>query len=587
MIDLNELSDCDGSAVGTDLPSLQHHAGFTIPGELRLGEFELQEELGRGGMGVVFKAQHLKTGAIFALKVLSPLNSRDGTLIERFRREAEAASRLNHGSFVRVDSFGREKGYYYYVMEYIAGRDLAEVVRCLRRAAALGRNRLHELSEILPFLLPTGDCPSTGNQRFFHWVACLGKQVADALEYAHKNGVIHRDIKPSNLILDPDGRIRITDLGLARIVDEASVTGTGDIVGTLRYMSPEQLRAGHRRIDQRTDIYSLGVTIYELISLAPLFPESDRERLIERILFTEPIKLRTQSPEVPQDLDAIVMRCLAKSPTDRYHTSQELADDLGRFLRGERIAPRTFHRIRHNLRSLSRRLWMIIAALLLGAALWLVADSFRHHPTKQGQFGREGLDTEWTDPRLERNRVQYLVTNSALSQGLLELERGQSADGMLWFGKALELVDSGTRLEALIRRNINGWERELAPLTDFQTISDVPLDSPSVVATSENYLAVAEKDQVTVWGLSGNIRPVARRQLKAPLTGIDLVGNDPHLLMATGDGVVEVWNFHSDEIARHSFPKAKQIRHLECSDDGMSLLTTLTDEGISIWRLED
>ncbi len=166
----------------------------------------------------------------------------------------------------------------------------------------------------------------------FRSAAKLGIQAAEALQHAHDLGVLHRDIKPGNLMLDADAQLHITDFGLARIEADAGVTMTGDILGTLRYMSPEQALAKRVVIDQRSDIYSLGVTLYELLTLQPAFSGNDRQSLLQQIAFEEP-KLPTRiNRAIPRELETIVMKAIAKNPRERYATAQELADDLGRYL---------------------------------------------------------------------------------------------------------------------------------------------------------------------------------------------------------------------------------------------------------------
>jgi serine/threonine protein kinase len=170
-------------------------------------------------------------------------------------------------------------------------------------------------------------------------VAELGIQAAEALEYAHSLGVIHRDIKPANLLIDARGNLWVTDFGLAQFHSDPGLTITGDLVGTLRYMSPEQAR-GHRGIiDHRTDIYSLGVTLYELLTLRPTFPGDDRQQLLRQIADEEPIAPRRLNASIPRELETIVLKAMSKEPESRYATAQELADDLRRFVENKPIKP--------------------------------------------------------------------------------------------------------------------------------------------------------------------------------------------------------------------------------------------------------
>ena len=184
---------------------------------------------------------------------------------------------------------------------------------------------------------PSSTGSSNRGRAFFHTVARLGIQAAEALEHAHEQGVLHRDIKPSNLLLDGRGNLWITDFGLARLMGDAGLTMTGDLLGTLRYMSPEQALAKRVGIDHRTDIYSLGATLYELLTLEPVYAGRDRQEILRRIAFEEPRPPRRLDAAIPVDLETIVLKAMAKDPAGRYGAAQELADDLGRFVKHEPI----------------------------------------------------------------------------------------------------------------------------------------------------------------------------------------------------------------------------------------------------------
>ena len=181
---------------------------------------------------------------------------------------------------------------------------------------------------------------SADRRGYYRAVARLGAEAAAALDYAHQLGVVHRDVKPANLLVDGQGRLWVTDFGLARVQSEASLTVTGDLVGTLRYMSPEQALAKRVPIDHRTDVYSLGATLYELLTLEPAFRGRDRQELLRQIAFEEPLRPRRVNPAVPAELETVVLKAMAKSPDERYATAGELADDLERFLKDEPIRAR-------------------------------------------------------------------------------------------------------------------------------------------------------------------------------------------------------------------------------------------------------
>ena len=200
----------------------------------------------------------------------------------------------------------------------------------------------------------------TGPWPFCRKVARLGADAADALEHAHSLGVLHRDIKPANLLIDREGSVWITDFGLARFSGDSSLTGTGDVVGTLRYMSPEQALARRGVVDQRTDVYALGATLYELLTLGPAFSGRDHQELLRQIALDEPVPPRRQNPAIPRDLETIVLKAMAKDPSGRYATALELSEDMKRFLDDDRIMGRRPSPLERTVRW-ARRRWELVA----------------------------------------------------------------------------------------------------------------------------------------------------------------------------------------------------------------------------------
>ncbi len=251
---------------------------------VQLGDFRIVREIGRGGMGVVYEAEQLSLRRRVALKVLRFGGTADQEAMQRFQREAETVARLHHTNVVPIFAVGCEQGVHYYAMQYIEGRSLAAVIE--EAKADL------EAREI----------------------ARLGLQAAEALAHAHQRGVIHRDVKPSNLILDTEGVLWLTDFGLARRRDEVTLTVTGVLMGTPRYMSPEQAALTKQPIDHRTDVYSLGATLYELATGKPVFDSTTPQGVITQILHAEPVAPRQVTSGLPRDLETIVLKCLAKEP---------------------------------------------------------------------------------------------------------------------------------------------------------------------------------------------------------------------------------------------------------------------------------
>jgi WD40 repeat protein/serine/threonine protein kinase len=307
-----------------------------------LGDFRILREIGRGGMGIVYEAEQISLGRRVALKVLPFAAALDPRQLQRFQNEAHAAAQLHHPSIVPVHGVGCERGIHYFVMQFIDGQSLAALLHQLQGAAADGpaSAAFPPVSPTSPTLADLTTQPPSSTPAFFRVVTTLAIQAALALEYAHQRGVIHRDVKPGNLLLDAGGQLWITDFGLARLENASGQTMTGDLLGTLRYMSPEQADSRPGLVDHRTDIYALGATLYELLTLQPAFAAPERAALLRQIACDEPRPPRAVNPAIPPDLETIVMKAMAKSPAERYATAQELADDLRRFLEDRPIRAR-------------------------------------------------------------------------------------------------------------------------------------------------------------------------------------------------------------------------------------------------------
>jgi eukaryotic-like serine/threonine-protein kinase len=334
-----------------------------------LGDFQILKEIGRGGMGVVYEAMQLSLGRRVALKVLPFAAAMDAKQLTRFRTESHAAAQLHHTNIVPVYAVGCERGTHFYAMQFIDGKPLDEYIRELSAtpettSQASGIEAHRETAQ------PSRTQRSTSERELFRTSARIGAQVAEALEYAHESGVIHRDIKPANLLLDVRGNVWVADFGLAQMTQEASgMTRTGDIFGTLRYMSPEQAAGRRTEVDHRSDVYSLGATLYELLTQQPIFPGTDRQKLLQQILHDDPASLRSANPKIPGELETIVLKATAKAVQDRYATAGDLAADLRRFLDDRPILAR-----RPTLRDRVRK-WMRRHPAYVRAAVVLLAMS--------------------------------------------------------------------------------------------------------------------------------------------------------------------------------------------------------------------
>lgn len=337
-----------------------------------LGDFRIVKELGRGGMGIVYEAVQLSLGRRVALKVLSFAGGLDAVRLQRFRNEAQAAAQLHHTHIVPVYAVGSERGVHYYAMQLIEGQSLSEVIESMKSSRHLvapdvrnGSGSSANASKGNPKSNANGsgkqsntldamdfDSTQPSNRasriRYYKSLARMVLQAARALAHAHQYGVVHRDIKPANLLLDPAGNIWITDFGLAQMQSDSNLTRTGDMLGTLRYMSPEQSSGGLTPVDYRTDIYSLGVTFYELLTLRPAVIGSGYHEITNQIANLDPPLPRSIQPLVPAELEIIAQKAISKSPSERYINADEMANDLQRWLDDEPILakpPSLLHRM--------------------------------------------------------------------------------------------------------------------------------------------------------------------------------------------------------------------------------------------------
>ncbi len=338
-----------------------------------LGDYTLQRQIGRGGMGVVYDAWQNSVGRRVALKMLPAGVARETRSVTRFIREAKTAAQLNHPSVVSVFGMGVEAGTPYFAMEFVAGKTLAQMLKKIKEA--------EDGAETV-----FGDQSAAG---YFEKIGKTFADVAEGLAHAHSKGVIHRDIKPSNLILDREGRLRILDFGLARLEGQESLTISGDVVGTPSYMSPEQARAKKIPIDHRSDVYSLGATLYETLTGQPPFSGKDHADTISQIIGRDPIEPRNVNPRVPKDLETVVLKCLRKDANDRYGTAEALAQDLRRFVRGEAVEARpeaSWQRLARNVRLYRRTLLATAAASLLVVVGLIVANGVVARARDQARY---------------------------------------------------------------------------------------------------------------------------------------------------------------------------------------------------------
>jgi serine/threonine protein kinase/WD40 repeat protein len=558
----------------------QANGSAAAPPLLQLGDYQILREVGRGGMGVVYEAQQLSLGRHVAIKVLPAHALLDARQLGRFQREARSAAKLHHTNIVPVFGVGEQDGLHYYVMQFISGQGLDLILDELRRLRQPRGKRTPTLADVRgrptnatsgvsavnvarglltgefrqpepardPTTAPAEASPAasapadaaaspparaadtsatvhlpgqsesstlgeSGNQ-YWQSVARVGMQVADALAHAASQGVLHRDIKPANLLLDDTGNVWVTDFGLAKAdTDGDNLTHTGDLVGTLRYMAPECFN-GQGGV--RSDVYALGLTLYELLTLRPAFEEADRTKLVKRVMHDEPVRPRKVNPGVPRDLETVVLKAIARDPAHRYQTPAEMADDLKRFVEDRPVRARRA--------SEAEKLWRwgrrnpLPASLLAGIALALLAGfAGVFWQLREAEAARQ-------DEKRQRGRAEQSQEKADLARAASEKSRVAAE------AETYRAFLSGVR--ALRAGHQPGW-REMA-LGDLARLASMP--------TPRRDLPELRTEAAATLG-TPDIRLVARVALPGRAPGSFTFSPDGRtLLTADRGGGLDFWD---------------------------------------------
>lgn len=618
----------------------------------QLGEFHLVREIGRGGMGIVFEAVQTSLRRKVALKVLPFVNLFDPHRLKRFQNEARAAACLEHPHIVSVYGVGSDREIHYYAMRYIDGQNLAQVIESLRekRLAAPtldgvttddfgakrrrrypasdttvafctsglmqgehycndadhqdatdeidARNNWHSSSTGTAFHpLPAlfGSCEPLGDVYLRRSVK-LAIAAAEALDYAHQNGVVHRDIKPSNLMCDDSGHVWITDFGLARIESDAATTAGRPVLGTPRYMSPEQSVGRRGIVDYRTDVYSLGVVLYELLTLTPIFPDASPAELLGLIQRDEPRAPRQLNSRIPRDLETIVLCAMAKEPRDRYHNAGEMAADLQRFLNDEpvrarrpRLTERAAKWVRKHPSSLP-----VAALILLGTLAFSVASIAysRNVTSLNRRLDHANRSLQGAQGQIQSALAQARDSAMIARRQVYAQDIARAAEATLAFDprQALNLLTA--HIPPANETDLRGlewhflWQRCMGAGFSIRA-SDKPLYDVRFSSNARMAGAVGADCTVRVWDTSTWRMLFQLQNDQTEMNGIAF-SPDGAMIATTGDdGSIRLIDFTTRR-ERVKIPKAHITKAFSVvyTYDGKQLLSCGEDAAIRIWNAQ-
>ena len=516
----------------------------------RIGDYELVEEIARGGMGIVFKARQISLNRIVAVKMIAAGHLASPTLVERFRAEAEAAARLDHPHIVPIYEVGQQDGHHYFSMRLIEGGSLAERIYRSRRREKVQPEKseirnppvLRSSADHEPNSRTTAEGGKSEIESEPPHVGCydmreaarLMATVSRAVHYAHQRGILHRDLKPGNILLDAQGEPHVTDFGLAKLLEaDTDLTRTQVVLGTVGYMAPEQASGGVKQLTTAADLYSLGAILYELLTGQPPFRAGNTIEMMRQVVEKTPERPRALNPQVDRDLETICLKCLEKEPKHRYGSAEGFAEDLERWLEGEPIVARPSTRTERAIKWARREpvkavltvVSCIAVAALIGITQGQLAFRAEHKQRKKTEAALEEATHQRAEAEKQRRlaeELERLRTEDA--EVRLELQR---MDAWLIAEEEDYALAYLARVAERFPSNALVAERVLSELGTRQMpwVLFGPLNRFWVLSPDEKTLVVRDEATLTPWNsknLSWALQCICARRRAAPLAEVHL-----------------------------------------------------------------
>ncbi len=559
----------------------------------RFGDYEILEELGRGSMGVVYKARQVSLNRTVAIKMILSGEFASNESVARFRREAEVSAELNHPNITTIYETGEIDGMAYYSMDFVEGRTLAEMA---------------------------------DNQPLDWKVAArYAKQIAAAVQYAHERGVLHRDLKPHNVIIDPFDQPRIMDFGLARKMDmDSGFTLSTSAIGSPSYMPPEQALGQHAQVGPRSDVYGIGAILYELLTIRPPVMAGTVAKTLEMVVNSEPIPPRRANPSIPDDLNTVVLKCLEKDPDKRYHTAGTVAEELDRVIEDKPIVAKPVSTFGHAWRWCRRNrrlaalsvftLLLLVASSIVSTVLWLNARAALTEAENQTRRAEHAqLRTEKALSEAENSRQQAIQEMKTAQDALQKMREAQQmaarqtkrAERAAASKRTLEekLEEESARAQlAAAEAEVLKAQAGLSEVPDrvIDAMGALTVEKPNeALAYLAAHLREAPEDTTAASQLLSLIAsrswsvPRAALNHKAEETFVDVQfsADRRKVLARTFSGRLLLWDLYDPETKVQRLRKSGKVHHAIISDDGAEVALVHGQKRrpeISLWRpLED